>query len=403
MGTESALIEVCFYDSDGNQKDCLSDFDPIEPDDVLLILIPSDSHLGSGEYSAVVSSNQPLATLSDFSDEDSGAAYSGFNEGSTKWYIPGLHDNYFSYYSNIYAQNTSSSFTDIQLEIYAPNNPTPVYSDEKINVPPYASVKWDLKGLAELESKQTYGGIITSNNNVVVIANIYGSGSTAQQLYSYNAYKAGAKKWYMPSLVKNYYGWNASIIPQNISDKTAHIKVKFSTGYSKSYTLNPYSSTTIYIPHLPLPSGMKGLFAATITSDVDIVVMVNQSNKYNRASTYNAFSEGSTKVFAPGVMKRASIFSTSVTCQNVGEGPTRMKLEYSNAPNAGSTSPMIQVGDIHLWYQPISSLPNGYDGSAVITSLDNQNIACIINRNTEDEPYFSKSWDMYFAVNGINQ
>jgi hypothetical protein len=205
-------------------------------------------------------------------------------------------------------------------------------------------------------------------------------------------------------LVNNYYGWNASLIIQNVTGTAADVTVKYSTGYTQTLRISPYSVASIYIPHQSLPSGKSGLFGAEITSSQDIVVMVNQGNDTNNsAATYNGFAGGSTKVFAPGVMKRSSLFSTSITCQNLGTSPTRMKVEYYGQPGAGSTSPNIGVGKTYLWYQPNESLPNGYIGSAVVTSLNDQNIACIVNRNTEDEPYFSMNWDMFFSANGINQ
>lgn len=402
MGTETANITVEFYNRDGVLK-YTTPLQTIAPDDTISILIP-DGKLASGAYSAVVNSDQPLASLSTFMDNDSGAAYTGFNEGATEWFMPGLYDNYYLYYSNVYAQNISSLPVNITLEIFELGNSTPVYSDTKTDVSPYTSVKWSQSGLPELQTNRFYAGKITANGSVVAMASVYGSGHVEPQLLSYNGYNRGGTKWYTPVLLNNYYGWNASLIIQNVSTTTANATVKYSSGYSKSYSIPPSSVISIFIPHEPVPSGKTGLFSAEITSDVDVVVMVNQGDdSKNSAATYNGFLKGSAKVFAPGVMKRSSLFSTSITCQNVGNNNTRMKVDYFGQPAASSTSHYIGVGGTHIWYQPNESLPNGYDGSAVITSLDGQDIACVVNRNTEDEPYFSMNWDMFFSANGINQ
>lgn len=398
---ETVIVE--FYDASGVKK-YTTPSQTIEPGDVITILLPTDGTVASGEYSAVVKSDQPLASLSTLNDSDSGAAYTGFDSGSLEWFVPGLYDNYYNYYSNVYAQNVSTSPVDITLEIFAPGNSTPVFSDTKADVQPYATVNWEQKDLTQLVNNVFYAGKITGTGDVVAIANIFGSGNVEPQLYSYNGYSDGGKSWNTPVVLNNYYGWNASLIIQNVTNSVANVSVNYSTGYSTSYSIQPLSVKSIYIPHEPLPSGRHGLFGAKITSDVDVVVMINQSNTYNRAATYNGFLVGSPKVYAPGVMKRAaSIFSTSVTCQNVGNNPTRMEIEYVGQPTAGSISPYIPVGGTHIWYQPNDPLPDGFDGSAIINSLENENIACIVNRNTEDEPYFSKSWDMFFSANGINQ
>ena len=321
-----------------------------------------------------------------------------------EWYVPNLYDDYYEYYSNIYVQNVTDSPVDITLEVFAPNTSTPILTDTKYDVPAYASVQWDMTGQAALDQNGTYAGKITSTGNTVAIANIHGSDTTETQLYSFNAFAAGSTTWFTPTIMVDYYGWNAAIVVQNVSDLTANVDVDYSTGISTSYQINPQSPLVIYVPNISgLPTGTSGLFSAEITSDVDVVVMVNEFNTYNRAATYNGFGGGSVKVYAPSVMKNVSNFSTSVTCQNVGTSSTRMQIEYFGEAGAGSTSASIAAGGTKLWYQPNESLPFGYEGNAIITSLDGQPIACIINANMEDEPYFSQSMDMLSSYNGIDQ
>jgi hypothetical protein len=55
---------------------------------VLSVYVPAESALASGEYSVVVSANQPVAAVSNFSDADSGAAYSGAEAGALSWGFP---------------------------------------------------------------------------------------------------------------------------------------------------------------------------------------------------------------------------------------------------------------------------------------------------------------------------
>lgn len=414
MGTDVANVTYTFYDSSGT--DVYHASTTIAVGDVLIVYIPSLSGLANGEYSVVVESSQPLASLSDLNDEDSGAAYTGFDQGSTSWYVPGLYDNYHSFYSSVTAQNTSTSEVDITLEIFAGGNSVPVYSNTKSNVASYASVTWDQKDVSELLVDEPYSGVITATGEVVAIVNLYGSDDgvnpqdvdTTKQLYSYNAYADGDTLWYTPVLMNDYSSWNTAIAIQNVGSSTANVDVNYSSGDFEDYAIPPYSAVTIYIPteyDLDLPSGPdNGLFSAIITADQDVVVMVNESNQYDRAATYNAFASGTTKVFAPEIMKNNSYFSTSVTCQNIGTSATRMQIEYNGYPAAGSTIGPVDPGEIHLWYQPNEgALPDGYESSAIITSLDGQPIACIMNRNLEHPDYFTVETDMLFSYNGINQ
>jgi hypothetical protein len=403
MGTATASVTYTFYDSTGAVAYSASTTVPV--DDIVSIYVPSISALASGEYSVVVSSSQPLASLSIFGDGDSSAAYTGFDQGATDWFIPGLYDNYYSYYSNVYVQNVSGSPVNVTIELFRPGNSTPVYTDTASAVPSYATVKFDQAGLSQLNDNVAYSAKVSSSGgDIVAIANIYGSGSTASQLYSYNGYPTGGTTWYTPVLMKNYYGWNAAIAIQNTSETaSANVDVHYNTGLTKSYTIQALSAITIYVPNeASLPSGTTGLFSAKIVSnDEDIVVMVNESNSYNRAATYNGFASGTTTVNAPSVKKEVSNFSTSVTCQNIGTSPTTMTIAYFGNP-AGSTSPSIAAGGTYIWYQPNETLPAGYDGSAVITS-GGQSIACIINQNMEASPYNTQSMDMLSSYNGVNE
>lgn len=402
IGTGQAHVTVKYYDATGTE--IFTSGHTIEVDDVLSVYMPSVG-ISTGEYSMVISSDQPVAASSTFGDIDSLASYSGFGAGATSWFIPGIYDNFYAYYSEVYAQNVSGSPADVTISIYAPGSDTAVYTNTKNNVPANASVVWNQAALAELNKNIPYSAKVTSTSNFVAMANIYGSGTVAKQLYSYNGFPSGGKKYYTPVVLKNYYGWNASIVIQNTSSLAASVTVSYSPGYSKSYIIQPNSLISIYVPaEKALPSGTKGLFGATITSDQDIAVMVNQSNKYNRAATYNGILEATTTVNAPNVMKRYNNLSSSVTCQNVGDVDTTMTISFANQPAATRTSGTIVPGSFWSVYLPAeAALPNNFSGSSVIKSNSTAPIACIINSNMEDAPYNTRSMDVFTSYNAINE
>jgi hypothetical protein len=393
-----ATVIISFYDSSGVLQ--------LESDPILIsvkssvTIYSSQQNLPPGEYSVVVSSDQPVATMSTLGDSDSIAAYSGFDEGYTDWFIPSLYDNYYSYYSEIYAQNISGAPINITLEIFGTGSSTPIKTITESNVSAYSSVHFGQIGLGELAQNAPYSGKITADGAVAVITNIYGSGATDQQLYSLNGFQQGENVFYTPVICNNYYNWNSAITIQNIDDTAANVTVTYNNIFSKDYVVLPNSLALIYVPnenYLP-----KGLMSAKVVSDKLIAVTVNQSNNYNRASTYNGITSASDTVAAPLVMKKSNNFSSSVTCQNLGTNPTTITATFSN----GFVKKSGYVGVEQNWliYMPNeTNIPDGFDGSVVLVSSNSEPIACIINSNMEFPPYNTMMMDQMHSYNALNE
>jgi hypothetical protein len=376
----------------------------INPGDSMFVYVPNISGLASGSYSAVVSCTDQVAAVANYGDADSGASHAGITSPGTAWYAPGLYDNYYGYYSNIVVQNATSSTVDITANFYAPGSASATATRTENSVPAYASVSFEQEGMAELNNNVPYSAVITATGNVAPVVNIYGRGSVDNQLFSYNPFPSGATKFYAPVIMNNYYGYNSALVIQNIGSSTTHVTVTYATGQTQEQDVAANSAWSIYIPsESGIPSG--ALTSATIESTSagsgaqDIVVLVNESNNYNRAASFVGFSSGSTEVRAPIVMKRYYDFNTSVTCQNVGTSATTMTLQYAGV--AGSNvSPSIAPGDSHLFYQPNDSLiGNDFLGSATI--IASEPIVCVVNEDMNEAPYATTYMDQLFAYEGV--
>lgn len=398
LGSAGATINIRYVDSVGTDVVTLTHTIPVN--DVLFIYVPNQSGLLAGQYSVVISSDQPVAAVSNFADSDSGASYSGLETGAPSWFFPAVYDNYYSYFAEVLAQNVSGSPLDITLDVFAPGSSIPVYTATK-SAPASATVNFSLQGLTQLATNVVYSAKITAPGNVVGIANIWGSGSTAPQLYSYDGFSSGARTFYVPSAAKNYYGWNSSVNIQNVSTVSASVTVTYNTGYFATYSIPTNSGKAIYVPgETSLPNG---LHSVKVESDQDIVVTVNQSNNYNRAATYNGASSGSTSVALPNVMKRYYSYSSSISCQNIGAASTTMTATFTNTPAATKTSPSIPAGGSWLVYLPNeTALPVGFNGSATITS-SGEPIICVANSNMEDAPQSTENRDELKIYNGANR
>ncbi len=306
LETASAQCVYEFFDSAGAVA-FTSTTVSVNPGDSLYVYVP-DLSITQGEYSAVVSCDRKVAAVSNFSDANSGASYSGVSELDDTWYAPGIYDNYFNYYSNITVQNATAAGVDVRVEIYAPGNAVPVKTQTATNVPASAATSFEQEGLTELANNQFYSAIIkgfvtgtTTPALIAPIVNIYGRSTADNQLYSYNAFASGSTTAYAPVIMKNYYGYNTALVVQNIGTVNASVEVRYTNGTLTTHTIAPGAAASLYTPDVAgLPSG-NTLYGATVSSTnaQPLVVLVNELNGYNRAASYSGFAAGGTEVPRP--------------------------------------------------------------------------------------------------------
>ena len=126
--------------------------------DSMFVYVPNIRFVASGTYSGVVSCDQEVAAVSNWSDSDSGASYSGVSAPGTTWYAPNVYDNYYNYYTTTLVQNASSSPVDITVSIYPPGSSTPVSTVTHTSVPAYATSSFEQEALAGLNNNVAYSG-----------------------------------------------------------------------------------------------------------------------------------------------------------------------------------------------------------------------------------------------------
>ena len=358
--------------------------------------VPNIGSLANGQYSGVVSCDQEVTAVVNTGSSNSGGSYAGIINTSTTWYAPNAFSNYYNYNTNFVIQNTTSTPINVTLEIINPSGIV-VATQTANNVPAYTYTNFEQAGLSNLNANIAYSAKITGTGSLAVESNIYGSGSVNNELYSYTPFTTGSTTIYVPSIMNNYYGYLTALNVQNLGTSIAHVTVTYGTGLVQDQTIPVSSSYVFYTPNSGLPSGT--LTSAKITSDQDIVALVNEQNTYRRAASYGGFSTGSIKVSAPIVMKRYYNWNTSVTCQNVGLSSTNMTITYSNG--ATQTLNNIPVNGTGLFYQPNEiGLPNGFNGSATITS-SSQPIVCVVNEDQNEGTIATTSFDQLFSYEGF--
>jgi hypothetical protein len=404
LETTTAVCSYQFFDESGTVAFTSASVS-VAPGDSLYVYVP-DLTVTSGSYSAVVTCDKKAAAVVNFSDPNSGASHSGVSEPGMVWYAPGIYDNFYNFYSNIFVQNATASPVDVTVEIFAPGSSTPVLTQTSSNVPAYATVTFEQEGRAELQNNVFYSAKISGTGDIAPIVNIYGRGVALDQLYSYNPFKDGSTVAYAPIVMNKYYGYDTSLVIQNIDAAAANVSVTYTNGVVSNYTIQPGAAQSVYTPSVVgLPAG-NTLYGATIqsTNSQKIVVLVNQSNSYNRAASYSGFASGSTEVRAPIVEKNYYTYNSSVVCQNIGTAAATMSISYAGigASTTPTVSSSIPVGGTHQFYQPndpaLAAVPTNWIGSATITSA--QPIVCVVNQDVLPQ-YATVVQDSLYSYNAI--
>jgi hypothetical protein len=415
LSNQEAHCVYSFYNAAGTAV-YSSASEAIGVGDSLYVYTPSLVGLADGEYSGVVSCDVEVAAVANFSDANSGASYSGVGQAEVgdTWYAPGVYNNYYNFYSNLYVQNASSGSVDIRVDVYAAGSTTPVATQNKTNVPANASVSFEQEALPGLVTNQTYSAKVTAvasgttnPADVAVIVNIYGRGAADNQLYSYNPFAAGSATAYAPVIMANYYGYNTALVIQNMGGSAADVTVTYTIPGAapvvKNYNVASGAAASLYTPAQGLGSVVNKLMAAKVESTQPVAVIVNESTpSTNRAASYSGFAAGSQSVSTPIVMKRYYNYNTSVTCQNIGAGATNVSISYAGV--SGSTPYTgVASGASVLLYQPSDTLlGDGFIGSATITSSA-EDIVCVVNEDMNEPPQSGQVFDQLYAYNGIGQ
>jgi hypothetical protein len=409
LSNSSATCVVEFYDAAGNVGLTLSP-PPIAAGDVAAFFTGSSDFdtMAPGQYSAVVSCDQEVAAVVNFSDSDSGASHSGLGsaEVGPTWSAPAVYNNYYGFYSNIVAQNATGSPINITVSIYEAGNPTPVSVKTANNVPAFSAANFEQNTNGSLAKNKAYSAKIEGTGDVAAIVNIYGSGGTAQQLYSYNPFAQGSTVAYAPVIMNNYYGYNTALTVQNVdAAQTASVKVTYSNGMTENASVGPGASHVFLNFAGPLPAGNK-LYSAKVEStsnSVPIVAMVNQSNGLNRAASYSGFESGATTVNAPIVLRSYYGYDSSVNCQNLGNSATNITFDYAGVAQntvVSNVAPNVTASVVQLLDSTLNGVSKNWISSAKITA--SQPIVCVVNQDIITGSGATTPQDQLQSYNAIN-
>jgi hypothetical protein len=390
VGDEDAMVVIEFYDAAGDLSLSFT-VDPVIPaGGSRSLYVPTDvAGLSDGQYSSVVSSNQPLQVVANASSTSPSTtgAYNGIDasELATKLYFPGAYNNYFGFYSELVIQNSDADTADVTLRFYDDlGAEADVVND---TIAGTASKVFVLEDVTTAAGRYSVEVESTNEKDLVGVANHW-TAALYGEFSNYNAFVGGTTLANAPSLVNDYYGFVSSLTVQNVDTSDADVLITYSNGVTESVTLEPRTSEEYYQPdNTSLPSGdVDGIFSAKVetTNDTTIVAIVNQEDKTKGSlASYNAPSTSSTEINCPVTMKSFYGWFSAVTVQNVGVVDTDVTLTFASGEvdQATGVPPNGTANFIQLTGQ--SNLPDGSSVSAVVTS-SGEPIVAIVNENSND-------------------
>jgi len=200
---------------------------------------------------------------------------------------------------------------------------------------------------------------------------------------------------------------NSSFIIQNVGTDEATVLVTFydeagnsitpselNAGKPNPFTLAPWASFEVYLPGIP---GLaNGRYSVVVSSDQPVVAIANLIGQ-NVAGTvfyngsYAGASEGATTIYLPAIVHAYYGWNSLISIQNVGNSPTDVTVTYTCGANTytHTKTGLAPKASVHfdLETNPPPGMPTGCNGSAVVTSTDNQPIIAVDNQTAAGQGF----------------
>jgi len=238
--------------------------------------------------------------------------------------------------------------------------------------------------------------VIAASQDVAVVAENHGASPTSPgRSYAYNGIAASdplnpdwgqvGTELYAPVIMNDYWGWYSILALLNADSATATVNVEYyrsSDGqkvYTDQFSLPPNGSLSTNYSE----GAANTLYPARIVSDQPLAAIGIQ-HKWDALVflTYNCLSAGANTVYAPLIMNNCYGWDTSVNVQNTSANWASISIEYRNPDGTltRSRSDSLPPYTSSSYYSPSEDLPDGFIGTARITS--NQPVAVVVNQSS---------------------
>ena len=278
--------------------------------------------------------------------------------------------------SAILIQNTGTASADVTIDFYSKDGgttPTTSYTPAAIAAGKSVTI-FVPSDVATLAAGQ-YSAIISSSAPVIASVQTSSLASTTAPWTAFAYEGVGtentAAKLFFPANYKDYYGFYSELVIQNTTATATTATADF---YNQAGTkiasvslgtiganqaLTYPTSDAIFAA---LPSGKStGIFGAVVTSSgasLAGIVNVWRTAPTNMTASYNAFTAGTTTLYAPSLTNNYYGFASALTIQNVDQATDAVvTVTYSNGVTDTTT---LKPNAAYAFYAPANAkLPSG--------------------------------------------
>ncbi|MEM2676098.1 MAG: hypothetical protein QXT10_06370 [Candidatus Bathyarchaeia archaeon] len=414
LGSGPAEGVIQYFKPDGSKWRSDESFSITNPGGQAIFRQYFDTQLPDGQGSVIVSANQPLGAVVQIlarNQTPTSGAYSGFPEGSAKFYVPLVIRNRMGASglanSQIIVQNTSSSAIGFNIRLVRYDG-DPTYTKTVASLAPGASYYYDLADeSASNVPDGWYGSAVvettTPGGQLAVVSNLF-TGPHAMQ--TFKGFSSSAQEWLVPLFTSRLAnGLSTPLSIQNVSGSTIpaggivitctknalsggpttiNISNSQPIGDAASFFVNPVIDTT-------LPDNWYG--SCRISASAGVVAFVQMRViGTDRAAAYEAIPGGSTdkKVLVPLAAKRlANGFATVINIQNLSvSASAHVTFTYIPSPEyvaGGGLSTNIVITNVEIPAggsiqhnlrlsgaapPAVPALPDGWYGTCIVESAD---------------------------------
>lgn len=329
--------------------------------------------------SAIVTSDKNILTVGRPHFDTQIASYDGYSSGATKTYLPMLFKNAWgSYNSEFYVQNLNASnaallsikFYDIDGNLSCTINDTLAKLSSKI---------YSVTAQTCLPNGWVGGAVIDSDYNIVTV----GRPIVDSQTMTYNSFQTGATTVYVPMLFNQVWGvYNSALYIQNLDpSNTATFSLKFYDRFGNlTCTMNnqqraPLAAKGYWLPNNTCtPAGWAG--GVVIESNYPLAAL-GRVHVGSEVTSYSGLVQSSTSTYVPMIFKKAfgGDYDSALYVQNVNPTtPANVTMDFYSSSGVLSctvTTTLAPMAATGYWLPTAGCMPDGWAGSAVITSNTN--------------------------------
>ncbi len=229
-----------------------------------------------------------------------------------------------AYESGIQIQNLAAEEGDITLTFFNLQGFVVGIATEKID--PNGSLNF-YRGTMPITPGFDGSVVVASNVPTAGISNLVGlqAGNKPITYGAFSAFSEGSPTVFLPTLMKNNYGYDTFFYVQNLGEADATVNIAYSDGLNIQLTgIKPGAAKAVRQTD---EAHAGKVFSATLTADQDIAVTVAQTGP--TLLTYNGFGAGTVYPIMPLFQANNYGYVTGIQIQNAGGMTTEVTVEYT--------------------------------------------------------------------------